>query len=97
MDISDAKLLIFLGVYLLINIFSFIYVMIDKQRAFRNHERTPEGKIFFSAVCFGALGVWIGMFIFHHKTQKWYFYIGMPLLVIQNLVFLYFLWLNFFV
>jgi uncharacterized membrane protein YsdA (DUF1294 family) len=45
--------------------------------------------LFFMATAFGSLGVYVGMFTFRHKTQKWYFIIGIPLLIMQNSAFLY--------
>jgi uncharacterized membrane protein YsdA (DUF1294 family) len=41
------------------------------------------------ATMFGSIGVYLGMFAFRHKTHKWYFMIGIPMLVIQNLALLY--------
>lgn len=52
-------------------------------------ERISEGMLFFLATAFGSVGVYTGMFIFRHKTQKWYFLIGIPLLIIQNAALLY--------
>jgi uncharacterized membrane protein YsdA (DUF1294 family) len=49
--------------------------------------RISEGKLFFMATAFGSLGVYAGMFAFRHKTQKWYFLVGMPLLILQNIAF----------
>ena len=54
-------------------------------------DRTPEGLLFFMAAVFGAIGVYAGMFTFRHKTKKWYFLLGIPLLILQNLTTLYLL------
>ena len=56
--------------------------------------RISEGMLFFLATAFGSLGVYAGMFAFRHKTQKWYFLIGIPLLIIQNTATLYLIYLN---
>jgi uncharacterized membrane protein YsdA (DUF1294 family) len=45
--------------------------------------------LFFLAAAFGSVGVYAGMFAFRHKTRKWYFAVGIPLLMLQNLAFLY--------
>jgi uncharacterized membrane protein YsdA (DUF1294 family) len=70
----------------------------DKRRAIfkQNTERAPEGFIFFFAAAFGGIGVYFGMLAFRHKTKKWYFQLGIPLLILQNLVTLYFFWEMFF-
>lgn len=75
----------------IINIFSCIVMALDKSRALqgKNDKRIPEGVMFFLASIFGGLGVYLGMFIFRHKIRKWYFQVGIPLLIFQNIVVLY--------
>jgi uncharacterized membrane protein YsdA (DUF1294 family) len=81
------SILIFLVV---VNLLSFIMMLVDKARAHKaGAERISEGMLFFLAAGFGSIGVYVGMFIFRHKTQKWYFLIGIPLLIIENIAFLY--------
>jgi uncharacterized membrane protein YsdA (DUF1294 family) len=59
----------------------------DKFAARRERdERTPEGILFFLAIVGGSLGVYAGMFLFRHKTRKWYFVIGLPVLLVQQLL-----------
>lgn len=48
--------------------------------------RISEGWIFFLAIIGGALGVYIGMFVFRHKTQKLSFLAGMPILLVQQIL-----------
>lgn len=68
-------------------------MLIDKiKSADANSRRISEGQLFFMAAAFGALGVYAGMFACRHKTRKWYFLIGIPLLIVQNLVFIFFLY-----
>jgi len=77
---------IFFAFFLVINFIAFFIMLIDKYRSGRGMgERISEGMIFFLATFLGAFGVLIGMFIFHHKTKKWYFLIGIPFLIIQNI------------
>lgn len=38
----------------------------------------------------GALGALLGMYVFQHKTQKNYFYIGVPLMLIMQLAILWY-------
>ncbi|NTW30864.1 MAG: DUF1294 domain-containing protein [Candidatus Moranbacteria bacterium] len=86
---SDAPLLL-VGSFILINAAAFVLMLLDKGRSRREGaERIPEGMLFFLAAAFGSLGVYAGMFAFRHKTRKWYFIIGIPLLMAQNLSFLY--------
>lgn len=86
---NDASLLL-VGSYMVINAGSYVLMLMDKGRSRREGaERIPEGMLFFLAAAFGSLGVYAGMFVFRHKTRKWYFVIGIPLLMAQNLAFLY--------
>jgi uncharacterized membrane protein YsdA (DUF1294 family) len=76
--------------FLAINLLAFFVMMLDKIKSRKNKaERISEGMLFFMATAFGSLGVYTGMFFFRHKTQKWYFLVGIPLLIIQNCAFLY--------
>lgn len=85
-----------LGVFSLINIVAFSIIAYDKRlsRQGGDIERIPEGMIFFMAAAFGGVGVYLGMLAFRHKTRKWYFQMGIPLLIIQNLATVYFVLLN---
>ncbi len=59
----------------------------------KNNQRISEGMMFFLATAFGSLGVYAGMFAFRHKTRKWYFLIGIPMLILQNCAVLYLVYL----
>jgi Predicted membrane protein len=72
----------------LMNFLSFGVMLYDKASARDGAWRVSEGALFFLAICFGGLGIYLGMLTFHHKTRKWYFYFGVPLAIIQNFAFL---------
>lgn len=87
-------LVIILSVLALINIVAFIVMMIDKGRSVNpGASRISEGQIFFMAALFGSLGVYAGMLAFRHKSKKWYFVIGIPLLILQNAALIYILYI----
>jgi len=77
---------ILMGVLVAINLFSFCVMGYDKRKAMKRNDtkRTPEGVMFFLATMFGSIGIYTGMFIFRHKIRKWYFQLGIPLLMLQN-------------
>lgn len=85
---------ILIGAIVAINIFSFLVMAYDKRRSMRggNTERVSEGMIFFMATVFGSVGVYASMLVFRHKTKKWYFQLGIPLLILQNLATVYLGW-----
>lgn len=86
---NDFNFLLVAAFYLTINITAFMVMMLDKVKSRKNKaERISEGTLFFMAAAFGSVGVYLGMFVFHHKTRKWHFIIGIPLMMLQNIVFL---------
>lgn len=82
-------------VYLLIiNLAGFVSMALDKSKARRNKWRIPEATLFLFAIFGGSIGSLVGMRIFHHKTQKPKFYIGIPIILgIQAVILLYFVFL----
>ncbi len=86
--------LFYITVFAVINLISFLIILVDKNKsAMPGKERIPEGTMFFLAAALGALGVYLGMFLFHHKTRKWYFLIGIPLLILENIALVYLIYL----
>ncbi|MCF7860532.1 DUF1294 domain-containing protein [Patescibacteria group bacterium] len=91
LDLTPLSQLL-LVTYLLINILAFIIMLSDKIKSRKvEAQRISEGKLFFIATAFGALGVYAGMLVFRHKTRKWYFLLGVPLLIVQNASLIYLL------
>lgn len=69
-----------------VNIAGFAFVAADKGRSLSHEERYPEVFFFFFASFFAALGVFVGMFVFRHKTRKIYFPLGIGALLVQQIV-----------
>ena len=71
---------------LIINMAAFAAMGIDKARA-RNHQwRISEAALFSLALLGGSVGSIAGMRFFHHKTRKPVFRIGMPLILILQIL-----------
>ncbi len=69
---------------IVMNAVSFALMGHDKKNARQGKRRVPEKRLFLAAVCFGGLGGVLGMRVFRHKTQHWYFRVFFPaLLVVQ--------------
>ncbi len=75
-------------VLLLVNIFAFFLYGEDKRRARRGVRRIREATLLRAAACFGALGSLLGMYVFHHKTKHRQFTIGVPALLLVQVVLL---------
>lgn len=87
--------LLMIAVYLIgINLLGFIVMGVDKQKAKRQAWRIPEATLFSIALFGGSAGSLLGMHVFRHKTQKPLFVIGMPAIVILQvlltIIFLFF-------
>ncbi len=79
-----------LALFAAINLVAFFAMLLDKQRSKRSGaERISEGMLFFMAAMFGSVGVYLGMFVFRHKTRQWHFIIGIPALIAEQLALLY--------
>lgn len=90
----NPLLLAIVAFFILMNLLAVLIIFLDKMRSQKEGmERVSEGLLFFLAAFFGSLGVYFGMFVFRHKTRKWYFLLGIPFLFIENMCALYVLYL----
>lgn len=77
----------FILIYLIvINIIAFAMMGIDKSKAIKRRWRIPEKSLFLSAVLGGSIGAIAGMQLFRHKTKHTKFVIGMPAILILQIV-----------
>lgn len=74
------------------NIYTFALMGYDKGRARRQERRVPEKRLFGSSALGGALGAWIGMWTWRHKTKHPSFVIGIPALLVLNGITAYLVW-----
>ncbi len=76
-----------LAAYIIIlNLAGLALMGIDKRRAIKGRFRIPEKNLFLTALLGGSIGSWIGMYLFHHKTRKPRFSIGMPVILALQLL-----------
>lgn len=67
---------------IIINIITFAVFGIDKKKAIDGKFRIKELTLLVLSLLGGSLGGLIAMHTFHHKTRKWYFKFGIPLILI---------------
>ena len=77
-----------LAALLIANAIAFALMGRDKRLARTGGWRIPERTLFLAAACFGALGGVLGMRVFRHKTQHWYFRVFFPALFIVQIMLL---------
>ncbi len=77
----------YFAIYLLIvNAIGFLLMLIDKRKAVRHRWRIPEKTLFLTAAIGGSVGSIMGMYTFRHKTKHLQFTLGMPAILIVQLV-----------
>ena len=77
----------YFAIYLLIvNAIGFLLMLIDKRKAIRHRWRIPEKTLFLTAAIGGSVGSIMGMYTFRHKTKHLQFTLGMPAILIVQLV-----------
>lgn len=73
--------------FIVINIIAFIAFGIDKWRARNNAWRISEATLFLLAIVGGSIGALLGMHLWHHKTRHLHFLIGIPVIMLLQVVF----------
>lgn len=68
-----------------VNLAAFALCGWDKRRAIRRKRRVPERRLLGLAAAGGAVGLWAGMRVFHHKTLHKKFTWGVPCLLAAQL------------
>ena len=75
---------------LIINVLGFLAMGFDKWKAKRGRWRIPEDSLFMFTILGGGIGTIAGIYTFRHKTKKLKFTVGMPLiLILEILLFIY--------
>lgn len=80
---SMQNLIIYL---VIINIIGFFIMEIDKKKAKMMEWRIPEKTFFLITLFGGGIGTIAGMYTFRHKTRKKYFTIGLPAIMIIEVI-----------
>jgi len=78
-------------ILLAVNIVSLLLFYSDKRRAETGRFRIPEAALLLLPFFGGALGAFLGMHLFRHKTRHKLFSIGIPILLILQLAAAYFI------
>lgn len=77
--------------FFIINLFAIFIMKYDKVKAINNQYRVSEKALFLIALILGGIGIYIGMYLFRHKTKHVKFTVGIPLIIILNILTIYYL------
>ncbi len=79
--------MIYIFIYIaVINIIGIVLVASDKKRARRRQWRVSEKMLFLVAILGGSIGVYLTMKAVRHKTKHKRFMIGLPIIIILQLI-----------
>lgn len=84
---DHRMLLIYFGI---MNLVTFIVFAIDKVNARTHRSRIRIVTLLGLSFAGGSIGGLISMYLFRHKTQKDYFTVGMPLIIIMQIVVIFY-------
>lgn len=76
---------------MIVNVVAWLVYGLDKQKAKRHVWRIPERVLIAFAAAGGSVGALAGMMMFRHKTKKPKFYIGVPVIMIAQVLILYYM------
>jgi len=79
---------------ILINIIAFFMMYLDKQKAKKGKYRISEKALFVVSLLLGGIGTYIGMYRFRHKTKHKLFTIGIPIMIVLNILTVYYILSN---
>ena len=77
---------LFLIYFLIINAAGFLSMLLDKQKARKNLWRIPESTLLPIALLGGSIGSLVGMYLVRHKTKHLKFTLGIPLIMIGQIL-----------
>lgn len=71
---------------LLVNLAALVLYGVDKEKAKKGLWRISEAKLLLIAIIGGSAGAIVGMRIFRHKTKHPKFYIGLPVILLLQVL-----------
>ena len=69
-----------------VSVVTFVMFGIDKYRAVKGGYRIPIAVLLGMAFAGGSIGALLGMVVFRHKIRKNYFSVGVPLILVMQVV-----------
>lgn len=80
--------------FVMINIVTFFVYGIDKWKSQHDRWRVSESALLGLAAIGGSVGAWLGMKVWHHKTQHKKFMYGVPVTLLIQIALVVWLWVS---
>ncbi len=77
---------VIIAFFIIVNVFSYLIMHTDKKNARLKKRRISEASLFSFAIVGGSIGVLVAMYLLHHKTRKLKFKLGIPLILILQIL-----------
>lgn len=71
---------------IIVNAAALLLMLVDKLKARHGAWRIPEATLLGAAAAGGSIGALIGMYLFRHKTRHLKFTVGIPLILIAQIL-----------
>lgn len=87
-------LTVILSYFAFINLITFLISWGDKRASIKDRQRTPEATLFMLSALGGSIGMLLSMKIFRHKTKKYKFTLGIPIILFlqtATVIYLYYI------
>ena len=85
----------YLVIYLcIINVLSFLFMLVDKRKAIKNAWRIPERTLLSLCALGGLLGGLLAMKLVRHETKHLRFSIGIPVMLVIHIFALIYLYIR---
>ena len=78
--------ILLISYFLIINIVTFVIYGADKRAAIKHSSRISENALLGLALIGGSAGALAGMLNFRHKTKKPLFSIGVPVIMVMQMI-----------
>ena len=76
---------------IMMNVIAFFAFRHDKRAAEKHQQRIRNRTLILLAVIGGSIGALAGMRIYHHKTKQALFYIGIPIVLVVQIIVVFFI------
>lgn len=80
--------------FAMINVVAFFVYGIDKWKSQHDRWRVPESMLLGLAAIGGSVGAWLGMKVWHHKTQHKKFKVGVPVMLLIQISLVVWFWVT---
>ncbi len=83
--------------FIIINLVGFFFMWADKKKAQKGAWRISEQALFYVTLLGGGFGTIFGMYLFRHKTKKLRFTIGLPVILVSEIILLGYIIIKYFI